>query len=123
MHNVSKLAVSISIAALLSPLALSAKTMEQSYVEQFQGSSSEVPIPLAVVAPSPVGKTEGQVELTFVVNAQGVPTEIAAKSATNDDLVEPVKAAISQWKFAPAVRNGEPVARKVVLPVRFVRAR
>ncbi|MDI1319363.1 MAG: hypothetical protein PSW75_04105 [bacterium] len=31
-----------------------------------------------------------------------------------------VAAAVAQWKFAPALVDGKPVARKVVLPVNIV---
>ena len=120
MHNVSKIVASVGIIALLSSLALSAKTVEQAYVDSYQGSHSEGPVPLSVVAPTATSDEAGQVELTFVVNAQGLPTEIAVKTATNENLVASAKAAVAQWKFVPAKLNGEPVACKVMLPVRVV---
>jgi TonB family protein len=120
MNNVSKLAVIVSLGALFSPLALTAKTVEQAYVDSYQSSPAEVPVPLSVVTPHAKVSTEEQVELTFIVNAQGKPTDIAVKSATNPALAGVTKDALAKWTFAPAKRNGEPVARKVVLPVRFV---
>ena len=120
MYNVSKLVVSLSI-ALLSPLAVSAKTEDvKAFVESFQGARPEMPVPVEVVEPTLSSSMEGMVELTFVVNAQGIPTDIAVRRSSNDRLDDPLKAAVAQWKFAPAKRNGEPVSRKVVLPVRFV---
>jgi len=123
MHKVSKLVASISIVALLSTLALSAKTEDaKAYVDSFQGARPEVPVPLQVIAPELQSEMEGVVELTFVVNTQGIPTDIAVSSSSNIKLETPVKDAVAQWKFAPAKRNGEPIARKVVLPVRCVLA-
>ena len=119
MNKVSKLAAIVGVGVLL-PLSLLGKTVEQSYVDSYQGTGPEMPVPLAVVTPTLRAAAEGQVELTFVVNAQGVPTEIGIKSATDKALVAPAKDAISRWKFAPAKENGEPVARKVLLPMRFV---
>lgn len=121
MHNVTKLVASISMVALLSTLALSAKTEDvKAYVDSYQGARPEVPVPLQVVEPALRSEIEGVVELTFVVNAQGLPTNIAITASSNNQLDAPVRDAVGQWKFAPAKRNGEPVARKVVLPVRVV---
>jgi protein TonB len=123
MNTVSKLAAAVvSLGALLSPLALSAKTMEQAYVDSYQGASPEVPVPVSVVVPEATVTTTEQVELTFIVNAQGKATDIAVKSSTNPDLTGLAKDAVAKWTFAPAKKNGEPVARKVVLPMRFVLA-
>lgn len=121
MYNVRKLVVSLSMVALLSPLAVSAKTEDvKAFVDSFQGARPEMPVPVEVVEPTLRPNIEGKVELTFVVNAQGIPTNIAVRRSSNDQLDGPVKDAVAQWKFAPGKRNGEPVSRKVVLPVRFV---
>jgi TonB family protein len=120
MHNASKLAVLVTVSSLLLSVAASAKTMEQSYLESFVGSNPEMPVPLEVVVPTAKTRSDASVELTFVVNSDGTPMDIAVKSASDQSLVAPTKEAVSHWKFAPAKRNGEAVARKVVLPVRYV---
>lgn len=123
MHNVIKLVAGISMVALLSTLALSAKTEEvKAYVDSYQGALPEVPVPLQVVEPTLQSEMEGVVELTFVVNAQGLPTNIAITASSNNRLDAAVRDAVVQWRFAPAKRNGEPISRKVVLPVRVVLA-
>jgi|SRR4051812_4423619 protein TonB len=120
MKYVSKLAVILSLGAVLSPLALSAKSVEQAYVDSYQSiAAASSPVPVTVVAPPALG-IQGVVEVTFVVTPEGTPTEIAVKSATDAELVQPVKDAVSQWKFAPARLNGTAVAKKVLLPVRFL---
>ena len=120
MKYVSKLAVILSLGTVLSPLALSAKSVEQAYVDSYpRAATVATPVPVAVVAPLDLG-IKGTVELIFTVTAEGKPTEIAVKSATDAELVQPVKDAVTQWKFAPARLNGTAIARKVLLPVRFL---
>lgn len=116
----AKIAAVLSLVSLLSPLAAMAQlvNVEKAYVESYAGRT-DIPVPLFVVAPPPQGETTGLVELLFVVDQKGKPIDIAIKSSTDQSLVGPARNALSQWKFAPALLNGEPVARKVVLPVRF----
>ena len=124
MNKVKKLARILSLGVLLSPMAALASTndaTEKAYVKTYAGRT-DVPVPLSVVTPSVLDDAIGQVEVQFVVNELGKPTQIAVKSATDEALVEPVKAAIAKWKFAPAQRNGTPVPANVLLPVRFVTA-
>jgi TonB family protein len=122
MNNVTKLVVTLSLGALLSPvaaLAFANSATEEAYVKSYAGRT-DIPVPLAVVSPSSIDSTPGVVEVQFVVNEQGKPTQIAVLSTTDEALVSPVKQAIARWKFAPAQRNGTAVPTKVVLPVRFV---
>jgi len=125
MKVVKLVAALFSLAALLSPLAVSAKTVEQAYVDSYAqakaNASETAPVPVAVVSPAAyVGNA--LVEVSFVVTPEGKPSDIAIRSSTDTELSEPVKEAIAQWKFSPARRNGEPVAQKVILPIRFVQA-
>ena len=80
MNTISKLAAVLSFAALLSPLALSASPIssDEAYVESYQGRSG-IPVPISVVSPSYQGTT-GVVEVAFVVNEKGKPTNIALMS-------------------------------------------
>jgi len=120
MKYVSKVAVILSLGAVLSPLALSAKSVEQAYVDSYQSTANVAsPVPVTVVAPQALG-IQGTVEVIFTVTPEGTATEIAVKSATDAELVQPVKDAVAQWKFAPARLNGAAISRKVLLPVRFV---
>lgn len=122
MHTVvRKIVVMLSLGSLLAPFAFAAKTVEQAYVESYQGATN-IPVPVEVVAPQVSAQDGGMVQVAFVVNAQGKPTDITVKAATDNHLIRPVVDAVSKWKFTPLVINGEPVARKVELPVRFVSA-
>jgi TonB family protein len=118
MNKVNKLAV---LAALLgaSGLIAGAASPEQSYVKAYEGRAG-VPVPVSVVSPMAVTDQAGYVEVQFTVNEKGKPTQISVRSTTDDVFVEPVLAAVADWRFAPVIVNGTPVAKKVVLPFRFV---
>jgi TonB family protein len=115
----SQLAVLLSLGSLL-PFASHAKTPEQAYLESCL-KSSNVPVPVAVVSPrvSPdyIGDT---VELEFAVDAAGQAFDFSVKSSPDDSLSTAVIAAVKQWQFKPALRDGVPVTTRVVLPVHIV---
>jgi protein TonB len=119
MKNTNKLALLLSLGALL-PFAASAKTLEQSYIETCR-QGTDVPVPISVVAPHVDGYDIGQsVQVEFVVDTTGHPSGINIKSTSDRDFAEAVVDAVKQWRFTPAQRNGAPVATRVVLPVRVV---
>lgn len=118
MKAASKLAILLSLGASL-PFA-SAKSLESSYLENCQ-KGPNIPVPIAVVSPSVSADFAGSsVELEFVVDAKGVPTNIVVKSSPDATLSIEVVAAVKQWRFTPAKPNGTPVATKVVLPVKII---
>ncbi len=119
MNTKSKLVLSLGLLAV--PLALLAKSPEQIYVESYLGSSG-VPVPVSVVTPEVESRFAGtQVMLEFVVDPTGKPVHIApATPGADAGLVAAVSAAVAQWRFAPARVDGQPVARKVLLPVAIV---
>ena len=119
MKAVNKLAVLISLGALL-PLAASAKTLEQAYLDA-ASKAPGVPVPVAVVSPSDISaKYAGaKVELSFTVDALGNPTGFSVVASPDATLAKVVMDAVSKWRFTPAQKNGSAVATKVVLPVRI----
>jgi protein TonB len=124
MKHTNKLALLLSLGALL-PVAASAKTLEQSYIESCR-KGTDVPVPVEVVAPSVSGYDIGQsVVLQFVVDTTGHTSDISIKSAASSTasdrgFAEAAVDAVKQWRFTPALVNGTPVATKVVLPIRVV---
>lgn len=119
MNTKSKLALSLGL--LVAPLALLAKSPEKAYVEAYRGRT-DIPAPIAVVTPAVESRFAGQqVTLEFVVDATGKPMLISSATPGADaELVAAVSAAVAQWKFSPALVDGLPVAKKVVLPVNIV---
>jgi TonB family protein len=121
MKNINKLALLLGIGAL-APLAASAKTLEQSYIESCK-KSADIPVPVAVVAPVAHSWDVGQeVKVGFVVNTAGYASDISVVSSTDTELAGAVVAAVKQWRFTPAQRNGAAVEARVILPVRVVDA-
>jgi len=117
MKAVNKLAVLISLGALL-PLAVSAKTLEQAYLDAVSKAPG-VPVPVAVVSPSDVGMkyVGAKVQLAFTVDAKGNPTDFSVVASPDAALAKVVMDAVAKWRFSPAQKNGSAVATKVILPV------
>ena len=111
----------LSLGLLAAPFAVSAKSFEEAYVESYEGRS-DIPVPTSVVSPEVDRKDIGtSVELVFVVDELGQPTEISARTRVAKDLADELIDAVSKWRFAPQLAaNGNPVARKVMLPVHVV---
>ena len=61
----------------------------------------------------------GEVELEFVVNTQGRATGAKVVSSTNKIFEAPALAAIEQWLFMPALKDGKRSPQKVRLPIAF----
>jgi TonB family protein len=55
-------------------------------------------------------KLQGSVEVTVVVDATGVPMQIAILRPLGMGLDEAAINAVSQWRFSPGTKNGMPVA-------------
>jgi TonB family protein len=119
MNTKSKILLSLGL--LAAPLALTAKSPESAYVESYQGRA-DIPVPVSVVMPEVSSRYIGeQVIIEFVVDELGKPTLLtSAKADVDSELLTAVLAAVAQWQFAPAVVDGKPMARKVMLPVMIV---
>ncbi len=119
MKAVNKLAVLFSLAAL-SSLSAFAKSEEQAYLESCRKDPG-VPVPVTVVTPSVGVEYAGTiVQLEFIVDEKGKPTDLSVKSDTDFYLASTVSDAVKQWRFTPAHANGVAVATKVSLPIRIV---
>lgn len=119
MKTATKLVVLLSVVTLAAPF-VSAKTPEQAYLESCRKDPG-VPVPVTVVSPTVSEQYVGTaVEIEFVVDATGKPVDLSVKSRADETLVTAVVDAVKQWRFQPALRDGAPVAAKVVLPVKII---
>ena len=119
MKTAIKLVVLLSLGSLAAPF-VSAKTPEQAYLESCRRDPG-VPVPVAVVSPTVPEQYVGTaVEIEFVVDATGKPVDLNVKSPADETLTTAVVDAVKQWRFQPALRDGAPVAAKVVLPVKII---
>lgn len=83
------------------------------------------PRPLAKVPPfyplsARAKGIEGKVELVFVVQSDGSVSDIeATDSFPGKIFVGAALRAVRQWRFKPGTKDGQPVATRVRLPLRF----
>jgi TonB family protein len=71
----------------------------------------------------PKAGIHAEVILWAVVYADGTVGELNVESSTNDEFNQSAIDAVKQWKFLPALRNDEPVACRIRVPVEFNKPR
>ncbi len=63
---------------------------------------------------------QGMVMLRVLVDAEGNPKQIQIEHSSGfPRLDRAAKAAVSQWRFKPGSRDGQPAAMWVRVPIRF----
>ena len=109
--------VAAVVISLASSLSVSAKSVEQSYIDSYKGKS--VPAPIEVVTPSIVEAefVGTRVEAILTVDEQGKVTEVQYDKNVSETLKGDLTPALTHWKFTPEVKNGKAVAFKAILPV------
>lgn len=84
----------------------------------------EAPVPVKTVPPEYPDKLKrdgvsGVVSLMVTVTEDGKVTEASVAKSTHRDFEEPAIAAVKQWRFKPAKKDGKPVALTIRLPLQF----
>lgn len=64
-------------------------------------------------------KQAGEVYMLFVVDAQGRVVSPRVEKSSDPAFERPALEAVKQWKFEPAIRNGQKVPTKLRIPIRF----
>jgi protein TonB len=64
-------------------------------------------------------KLQGEVRLSLVIGADGIPSDIKVVRGLGMGLDEKAVEALQQWRFKPATRHGEPVDQKMTLIMNF----
>jgi TonB family protein len=64
-------------------------------------------------------KVHGTLQLRMVVDAEGIPQRIAIVRPLGYGLDEQAVEAVARWRFAPAMRQGQPVASAMLLNYDF----
>lgn len=87
-------------------------------------SVTSAPIPVHTVAPQyPVSQRrdgiEGSVHVLCRIDATGRLVSVETARYSDFGFVEPALAAVRQWRFKPALRDGVPVEMEVTIPIRF----
>ncbi len=69
-----------------------------------------VAVPPAFPASAAKLNLKGSVDVAFIIDTSGKPTQIRAVKATNEGFAASAVAAVAKWQFSPAVKDGKPVA-------------
>ncbi len=82
------------------------------------------PKPVSQVAPAYAldlrqSDVEGEVVVSFTINASGDVINPAIVSTTDRDLDHSTLAAVRKWKFAPAMKDGVAISVKALQPIAF----
>lgn len=82
----------------------------------------DAPAPVQVVSPVRLPRSaEGAtVTLAMTIDAAGQPHDVRVVGRGHEDISRNLVAAVSQWKFSPARKNGAAVPAKVLLPLELV---
>lgn len=87
-------------------------------------SVTSAPVPVHYVAPDyPLAMRrdgiEGFVYVICRIDAKGGLVHAKAARFSDVSFVDPALAAVKQWRFKPALRDGVPVEMDVTIPIRF----
>ena len=88
-------------------------------------AKTEPPVPVRTVAPDYPDElrrdgVSGLVMVKCQIDAQGNVTETEIEKSSNPAFEKPAVAALKKWKFKPAKQDGQAVAIKVSIPIKFV---
>ena len=102
-------------AVLTALLALSAFTADL---------KAEPPVPVRTVAPDypeqlKADGASGIVTITCTIDAQGKVQDLKVVKSTNEAFNENAVAALKQWKFKPAEKDGTAIVAHVTIPIVF----
>lgn len=64
-------------------------------------------------------RISGMVRAEVMIDEQGNTTVMRILEATAAELDAPARAALSQWRWTPPKKNGEPVRARYILPIGF----
>ena len=62
---------------------------------------------------------DGAVIVALIVDEHGQPQQVQAEQATHPLFADAAVASVQHWKFTPAMKNGQPVACAITLPIEF----
>lgn len=82
----------------------------------------EAPAPIEVVQPTRLSYDhEGKTfNVALTIDEHGRAHNIRILSKHDDNVRKSLVAAMKQWQFKPATRNGTPFTQKVILPVQLI---
>jgi len=115
--------ITLAFAWLVLPLTVLADdTSKPEPVYYVNGSTVKAPRP--IYAPDPEFPEKARKEhpkekivLRMVVGSNGLPRDIRVQRSPSPELDEAATNAVKKWKFAPATKDGQPVAVKIDIEI------
>lgn len=108
------------------PISSLAKLHPQDLGEIHHVSEPGMIAPKQLYSPEPefsekasLEKQQGNVDIDLVVGTDGLPRSLQITCSSAPDLNDNAIAAVKQWKFAPATKDGKPVPVEIVVEVSF----
>lgn len=91
----------------------------------FAQTKTEAPVPVRTVNPDYPADlrrqgVSGVVMVKCSIDEQGNVTETTVEKSSDPAFEKPAVEAVRKWKFKPAKQDGNPVAIKVSIPIKFV---
>ncbi len=107
--------------SLLTALVFTAALISPSFAQ----TKTEPPVPVRTIAPEYPNElrrdgVSGLVMVKCSIDEQGNVAEAEVEKSSNTAFEKPAIAAVKKWKFKPAKQDGNPVAIKVSIPIKFV---
>ena len=87
-------------------------------------SKPEPPVPVRMVPPEYPSElrregVSGVVMISCTIDVKGDVQDVVIEKSSNQSFNPSALAAVKKWKFKPAKIDGEPVAKKVTIPLKF----
>jgi TonB family protein len=64
-------------------------------------------------------RLDGKILVALIVNVKGRPEQVQLVEGTNPIFTEAALSAVRDWRFKPALKNGQPVPFQMTLPIEF----
>jgi TonB family protein len=64
-------------------------------------------------------EAEGDVDVEFTIGIDGLVKDVRALRSPNEHLTNAAISAVSQWRFMPPTKAGEPFSVRIALPLTF----
>jgi TonB family protein len=124
MNSNSKKLLALSAILLGGVLSSGYATTASTHASVAKAVAFEAPVVAKVVSPTGLSRRhEGAtVTLTMTVDDKGQPSNIEVRSR-DANLKQSLVAAVSQWQFTPAKKNGVAVPSRIVVPVELIEGR